>query len=302
MENSETRREAGPGIVCYSAMLQNQGRVSTASGLSPDSRYGGRKEDSHGGASRGMVSLQQQPDTGRIDNQSQEREKGGQSANKSRTRHLLGTAEACAGSASCEAESSKGISSSEDPYQRGGRDRDQALAGIGRDGEGYSRTICDEYEGDIGDLSSPDVAACLTWPLPNVWLGVSVENQATADERIPLLLQTPAKKRFISYEPALSAVDFARLFATLGIDQLIIGGESGPGSRPFDIQWARDTIAQCKAAGVACFVKQLGARPYAMVQPDGYEKPYRTEPELADRKGGDMAEWPEDLRVREFPI
>ena len=44
------------------------------------------------------------------------------------------------------------------------------------------------------------------------------------------------------------------------------------------------------------------ARPYAMVQPDGYEKPYRTEPELADRKGGDMAEWPEDLRVREFPI
>lgn len=140
------------------------------------------------------------------------------------------------------------------------------------------------------------------FPLRNVWLGVSVENQATADERIPLLLQTPAKKRFISYEPALSAVDFARLFATLGIDQLIIGGESGPGSRPFDIQWARDTIAQCKAAGVACFVKQLGARPYAMVQPDGYEKPYRTEPELADRKGGDMAEWPEDLRVREFPI
>ena len=49
-------------------------------------------------------------------------------------------------------------------------------------------------------------------------------------------------------------------------------------------------------------MKQLGARPYAMVQPDGYEKPYRTEPELADRKGGDMAEWPEDLRVREFPI
>lgn len=151
------------------------------------------------------------------------------------------------------------------------------------------------------------------FPLRNVWLGVSVENQSTADARIPLLLQTPAAKRFVSYEPALEPVDFIRAWDVMAdgepvavnpshwLHQIIVGGESGPGSRLFDIQWARDTIAQCKAAGVACFVKQLGARPYAMVQPDGYEKPYRTEPELADRKGGDMAEWSQDLRVRQFP-
>jgi hypothetical protein len=91
-----------------------------------------------------------------------------------------------------------------------------------------------------------------------------------------------------------------------GIDWLIVGGESGPDARPFDIAWARSAIAQCKAAGVACFVKQLGAHPF-----DGYDlagdgnSDSRNTVEqwlrLRDRKGGDLAEWPEDLRVREFP-
>lgn len=157
-----------------------------------------------------------------------------------------------------------------------------------------------------------------TWPLPNVWLGVSVENQATADARIPLLLRTPAAKRFVSYEPALGPVDFERGGFSLirrvkspsgtvwlGLDWLIVGGESGPGARPFDIQWARNTIQQCCDAGVACFVKQLGAKPFGGHSLHKQIHHRSTDGNLylkfKDRKGGDMPEWPEDLRVREFP-
>lgn len=148
-----------------------------------------------------------------------------------------------------------------------------------------------------------------SWPLPNVWLGVSVEDQATADERIPLLLATPAALRFVSYEPALEAVDFTGWLydeepaaPQPKIDWLIVGGESGPSARPCDLAWIRSVVAQGREAGVSVFVKQLGARPYvadpykdwSVGAPDGCFKP-------RDRKGGDPAEWPEDLRVREFP-
>jgi protein gp37 len=173
------------------------------------------------------------------------------------------------------------------------------------------------------------------WPLPNVWLGVSVENQQYADERIPLLLQTPAAVRFISAEPLLGPVDLNGLpdpksdpswdasalhgvrecafGATVSresinkLDWVIVGGESGPGARPFDLAWARSIVQQCKAAGVPCFMKQLGSAPLGIAdrissrgargipKPDGF---YRF---LNDRKGGNPDEWPEDLRVREFP-
>lgn len=157
------------------------------------------------------------------------------------------------------------------------------------------------------------------FPYSNIWLGVSVEDQATAEERIPLLLQTPAAVRFVSYEPALGPVNFAHIEtrdyrSPLGtwcnalagtftgsprLDWVICGGESGPKARPFDIAWARSTIAQCKAAGVPCFVKQLGARPVALrdtLDTVGYRMP------LNDRAGGDPSEWPEDLRVRQWPL
>lgn len=151
------------------------------------------------------------------------------------------------------------------------------------------------------------------WPLPNVWLGVSVEDQATADQRIPLLLQTPAAVRFVSYEPALGPAYFGSVWSAergvhfdalrgssehrVKVDWIIVGGESGPGARPFDIAWARDVVEQCKAAGTACFVKQLGARP--MLNGRVIESPRAL---IRDRKGGDPAEWPIDLRVREFPV
>ena len=167
------------------------------------------------------------------------------------------------------------------------------------DSRGSDRHLYPPRAGDVSDRRRwPG------WPLPNVWLGVSVENQKTADERIPLLLQTPAAKRFVSYEPALGPVDFGPWIQPCGctvmvehrrLDWVIVGGESGPGARAFDVAWARVTVRQCKAAGVACFVKQLGAKPRTSDR-DSWEWLH-----LASSKGGDPAEWPVDLRVREFP-
>lgn len=150
------------------------------------------------------------------------------------------------------------------------------------------------------------------WPLSNVWLGVSVEDQRTADERIPVLLSLPAAVRWVSYEPALGAVDFSGEHGgsdwlgdrrddspgEVGIDWLVVGGESGPGARPFDVAWARSTVAACREADVPCFVKQLGSYPVVRHPMD----PTSFVPAaLTHRKGGDMSEWPEDLRVREWP-
>jgi hypothetical protein len=89
---------------------------------------------------------------------------------------------------------------------------------------------------------------------------------------------------------------------------VIVGGESGPGARPFDLAWARSIVQQCKAAGLACFVKQPGAQPYvegalrenAAHEGAGTHREH-TSVSLRNRKGGDPSEWPEDLRVRQFP-
>jgi protein gp37 len=115
------------------------------------------------------------------------------------------------------------------------------------------------------------------WPLSNVWLGVSVEDQATADARIPLLLQTPAAIRFVSYEPALGPVDFTGTGWNLWMEKLswiIAGGESGPGARPPHPDWFRSARDQCKAAGVAFFFKQWGEY-HPITRTDGiHESPF----------------------------
>jgi protein gp37 len=125
-----------------------------------------------------------------------------------------------------------------------------------------------------------------TWPLPNVWLGVSTERQQEADERIPHLLRTPAAVRFISAEPLLGPIDLAAIagnqhlaFDSLTgqlksqltgeliaayprdahIDWVIAGGESGPNARPMHPDWARRLRDQCKAPGVPFFFKQWGS-------------------------------------------
>ncbi len=106
------------------------------------------------------------------------------------------------------------------------------------------------------------------WDIPkNVWLGVTAENQATFDERIPILLQTPAAKRFVSVEPMLGPVDLGVYGHRMGspksairgvIDWVIVGGETGPGARPMHPDWARGLRDQCQAAGVPFFFKQWG--------------------------------------------
>lgn len=102
---------------------------------------------------------------------------------------------------------------------------------------------------------------------PNVWLGVSVENQRYADLRIPYLLATPAAVRFLSVEPLLNAVSltgwlnggFGAVYpGAPDLDWVIVGGESGRGARPMDAAWARNLRDECVAAEVAFFFKQWG--------------------------------------------
>ena len=164
------------------------------------------------------------------------------------------------------------------------------------------------------------------WWLPNIWLGTTCENQARANERIPHLLEVPAAVRFVSYEPALELVDFTRFLppvAPMGdwsalherrpmtrfIDWIIVGGESGPEARPFDVQWGMETIRDCRRAGVAVFFKQAGRVAFDSLQPDRHDDPHPEGPahdlscrlDLRDPKGGDLEELDEDLHVREWP-
>ena len=125
------------------------------------------------------------------------------------------------------------------------------------------------------------------WPdpryRPNIWLGTSISNQKTADEWVPRLVANRERcpVLFLSVEPLLAPIHNLPLD---NIDWLIVGGESGHQARPCQDEWIRSIIDQARAADVAVFVKQLGKR-------DG----------LRDKKGGDPAEWPKDLRIREFP-
>lgn len=171
-----------------------------------------------------------------------------------------------------------------------------------------------------------DYLAEVSYPQPNVWLGVSAENQKTWDDRVSFLAATPAAVRFVSVEPMLEAIDMSYpksfypngpeyccsghecgchglpcdppMLYDAGVGWVIFGGESGQGARPCNVEWIRDGLTQCKAAGVAAFVKQLGAR---SVEPNpdavfGWQPAGTIHP-----KGGEPAEWPDDLRIRQIP-
>jgi protein gp37 len=124
-------------------------------------------------------------------------------------------------------------------------------------------------------------------PLENVWMGVSVEDSKNK-YRIDHLRETPAAVRFLSLEPLLE--DLGELDLT-GISWCIVGGESGPKARPCDVAWVRSIMEQCQEDKVAVFVKQLGSH---VIQ--DCERRIKKE-----HKGGDMDEWPHDIRVREMP-
>lgn len=149
----------------------------------------------------------------------------------------------------------------------------------------------------------------VTWPIPNIWLGVSAEDQAAADERIPLLLETPAAVRFVSYEPTLGPLDLRNIhqggncwinaltgdwsaYNPIGVnftkpaswkhlDWLIVGSESGSKARSYDLDWFRSILHQCRAADVPLFVKQITRPSY------GSKIPFES--------------WPRDLQIREWP-
>jgi protein gp37 len=115
----------------------------------------------------------------------------------------------------------------------------------------------------------------MTWPLHNVWIGVSVENQECADKRIPLLLKLPAVVRFLSCEPLLGPVELNKWLGSDKVSWTITGGESGRGARPAQTEWFRSIRDQCVAAGTAYFHKQNGE--FKHVEPSG-----------APDDGGDM--------------
>lgn len=124
------------------------------------------------------------------------------------------------------------------------------------------------YDLLVGELSlfTGGANPGLTWPLPNVWLGVSVETQQWADTRIPALLDTPAAVRFLSMEPLLGPVNLQHSLngdpngwrAVSALQWVIVGGESGPEARPMHPDWARSLRDQCVSAGVPFHFKQWG--------------------------------------------
>lgn len=150
---------------------------------------------------------------------------------------------------------------------------------------------------------------------PNVTLLASVENQEQADIRIPALLRIPAARRGLSLEPLLGPVDLEwvldgvnpltrhNCLRTGKIDWLIIGGESGPKARPCNVEWIRSLVKQGNAAGVPVFVKQLGAHPVVtMTAANRHGPPPDDFRAFSDPKGADPSEWPENLRVQQFPF
>lgn len=191
------------------------------------------------------------------------------------------------------------------------------------------------------------------WP-SNVWAGCTVEHQEAAEKRILWLCEVPAKVRFLSCEPLLERVDLRSIdmgralgrvplqhdptvtldaltghmkgpddMTDLRVHWVIVGGESGREARPFEIEWARRVIDDCKATGVPVFCKQMGAAPMISADhlsdcrlPD-FEWPVGTvftsaeryrdatylgrHVKLDDSHGGDWSEWPDAFKVREFP-
>jgi protein gp37 len=178
----------------------------------------------------------------------------------------------------------------------------------------------------INGTRGPTVGDGNHWPLPNVWLGVSVGTRRRKDW-IDVLRQVPAAVRFVSFEPLLEDLGPLDL---AGIGWAIVGGESGPGSRPLRPEWVRRIVNQCRDAGVPAFVKQFGANIVdrndagfdgcnlggwpaceeygGLIRVEeninGFREEYQgadVRVRLPDKKGGNPDEWPADLRVREFP-
>lgn len=150
----------------------------------------------------------------------------------------------------------------------------------------------------------------IDWPadLSNSWLGATAENQAMADKRIPILKQIPAAVRFVSVEPLLEGVEIPDTFLRK-LDWVIVGCESGADRRPCRMEWVESVVDQCKAAGVPVFVKQLAVEQCQSCNstyPEGTFAEHETCSECGHGRyrtliSKDPSEWPEHLRVRQWP-
>lgn len=168
-----------------------------------------------------------------------------------------------------------------------------------------------------GDATTEDFIQ-FNLPLPNVWIITSAENQPTFDERVHYLHQIPAAVRGLSLEPLLGPINIDTFLypdkygyidpmAPMSHDNhperkwVICGGESGVESRSCDVRWIEGIIGQCNAAGVACYVKQLGASPSSLISICPIDCQCGLHYGFKSRKGGDPGEWKEGLNVRQFP-
>lgn len=135
----------------------------------------------------------------------------------------------------------------------------------------------------------PAVPKRYDYPSEKVWLGTSIgqKKNLIMAKRI---VEAPAKLHWVSYEPAIDTLPIHRL--PKEIKWVVIGGESGSRARPFNLEWAFETVQACKELGIYCFVKQLGAKP--MWKGNSFI--------ISDSHGKNMYEWPEELRIQEFPI
>ena len=180
--------------------------------------------------------------------------------------------------------------------------------------DGLTTPLRIEHQAQLMEGKSDDgtwAQGLIPWPIPNVWLGVSVENQEQADKRIPWLLKVPAAVRFLSVEPMLGPIELSEWMCTVRVEHngdgdtqevackpdihwVIVGGESGTDARPCSLDWVRPLKQQCHAVGVPFFFKQAGSFPSTGIL-------VASALHFKDKKGSDPSEWPEDLRVREFP-
>jgi protein gp37 len=135
-------------------------------------------------------------------------------------------------------------------------------------------------------------------PPKHVWGLCSVEDQKSADDVVSGFFDVPLAIHGLSAEPLLGPIELPMLE---NLDWVIVGGESGKDARPCNVKWSRDIITQCDWEDVPCFVKQLGSRPVKDIQDARGDHCGCAGIDLKHPKGGDISEWPEDLRIREFP-
>lgn len=147
-------------------------------------------------------------------------------------------------------------------------------------------------------------------PLSNVWFGVSVENKARTDERIPLLYQIPAKLKFLSCEPLLEPVELLspvpieidelidneqQIYLNDFVSWIIVGGESGDKARPCYYDWILKVVKDCEALKIPVFVKQLGSN--FIHSTESFQRGTK----FKHSKKGNIEEFPDELKVRQFP-